>query len=199
VRSRIVLITGRPGSGKSTLGRELSQKLRLPFLARDDVRGGLLFSAGAWSESVERIPSGEEAVSLFLELVELLARGGASCVVEYVVRANRPEELSRLMAAGDCVAIMTHCDRALDRFADRNRCDPLIANKALLAATGYDSVDAHTTNAIERMRQVERDMLLQFPFPLLEVDTTDGYAPILPEVLEFAVGPSVEAGEVRKS
>ena len=194
MRPRIVLITGRPGSGKTTLARELSQKLRLPFIARDDVRGGLLFSAGAWSESVERIPSGEEAVSLFLELVELLARGGASCVVEYVVRRNRTEDLSRLMAAGDCVAIMTQCDQALDRFADRNRHDPLIANKSLLAAAGYDSVDAHTTHALERMRRVEREMLLQFPFPTLRVDTTDGYDPRLSEVLEFVSRPAVGNG-----
>ena len=190
VRPRIVLVTGRPGSGKSTLARELSQRLRLPLLARDDVRGGLFFSAGAWEESVERIPSGEEAVALFIASVELLARGGASCVVEYVLRANRPVDLERLIAAGDCVAIMTHCDKALDRFAERNRRDPLIANKALLSAVGCDSVEAHTTNAIERMRQVERDMLLCFPFPLLHVDTTDGCAPTLPDVLEFVVRPS---------
>ena len=97
------------------------------------------------------------------------------------------------MAAGDCVAIMTHCEQALDRFVARNRRDPLIANKALLAAAGYDSVDAHTTTAIERMQQVERDMLLRFPFPTLQVDTTDGYVPPLDEVVEFAKGRSNRA------
>ena len=193
MRPRIVLVTGRPGSGKSTLARELSQRLRLPFLARDDVRGGLLFSAGAWSESVERIPSSEEAVSLFLESVELLVRGGASCVIEYVVRASRPMELDRLMAAGDCVAIVTHCEQALDRFAERNRRDPLISNGALLAAAGYANVEAHTTQAIERMRQVGRDMLLDFPFPTFHVDTTDGYNPRLADVIEFALSRSAEA------
>ena len=165
----------------------------MPFLARDDVRGGLLFSAGAWSESVERIPSSEEAVSLFLELVEVLVRGGASCIIEYVVRTSRPMELNRLMAAGDCVAIVTHCEQALDRFAERNRRDPLIANGALLAAAGYDNVEVHTTHAIERMRLVERDMLLDFPFPMLQVDTADGYNPRLAEVIEFALSRSVEA------
>jgi hypothetical protein len=185
------LLTGRPGSGKSTLGRELSQRLRLPFLARDDVRGGLLFSAGAWSESVERIPSAEEAVELFLRTVEALTEGGASCVVEYVVRANRPADLERLMVAGDCVAIKLHSERAEARMVERNRNDPLIANQALLVAAGFDSVEAHTTAAIARMQQVERDMRVHFPFPLLHVDTTDGYVPPLDEVVEFAKDRSI--------
>ncbi len=185
------MLTGRPGSGKSTLGRELSQRLRLPFLARDDVRGGLLFSAGAWSESVERIPSAEEAVELFLRTVEALTEGGASCVVEYVVRANRPADLERLMAAGDCVAIKLHSERAEARMVERNRHDPLIANQALLVAAGFDSVEAHTTAAIARMQQVERDMRVHFPFPLLHVDTTDGYVPPLDAVVEFAKDRSI--------
>ena len=40
------MVTGAPGSGKSTLGAELSRALRMPFIARDDVRGGLFFTAG---------------------------------------------------------------------------------------------------------------------------------------------------------
>ena len=49
-RAQLVLITGEPGSGKSTLADELSHSLRMPFFARDDVRGGLFFTVGSWSE-----------------------------------------------------------------------------------------------------------------------------------------------------
>ncbi len=56
-------MTGAPGSGKSTLGSELASHLRLPFLARDDVRGGLLHTNGAWTGRLERIPSGDETVT----------------------------------------------------------------------------------------------------------------------------------------
>jgi hypothetical protein len=40
------LITGAPGTGKTTLGTELSRALQIPFLARD-VRRGLFFTNGA--------------------------------------------------------------------------------------------------------------------------------------------------------
>lgn len=132
-------------------------------------------------------------MELFLRTVEALTGGGASCVIEYVVRANRPADLERLMAADDCVAIKVQNERAEARMVERNRRDPLIANQALLAAASFDSVEAHTAAAIERMQQVERDMRVHFPFPLLHVDTTDGYVPALDAVIEFAKHRSIRA------
>ena len=98
MRPRVVLVTGAPGSGKSTLARELARELRVPYLARDDVRGGLLFSAGAWTDALRAVPSSDEAVDLFLDLIETMLARRLSCVVEYVVRTNRSADLQRLLA-----------------------------------------------------------------------------------------------------
>lgn len=184
-KPRLILITGVPGSGKSTIATELSRALRIPFLARDQVRGGLLFTAGAWTGRLARIPSSDEAVEAFLTSVETMLNLGVSCIVEYVVRAHRPEDFERLLAAGDVVVIKTVFDEALERFASRHRHDRLIANRAILAATGHDSVDAHTAAAVERMRQVGSEMMQTFPAPTLAVDTTDGFDPSLDEIVEF--------------
>ncbi len=97
-RPRAVLITGVPGSGESTVARRLSYLLRIPYLARDDVRGGLLFTEGAWGRALERVPSAEEAVGIFLTTAEQLLRASVSCVLEYVVRGHRPGDLDRIMA-----------------------------------------------------------------------------------------------------
>ena len=57
-RPFVVLLTGEPGSGKTTLGLELSQAMRLPFVSRDQVRGGLFASAGAWTDHPGPVPAG---------------------------------------------------------------------------------------------------------------------------------------------
>lgn len=181
-----MLVTGAPGSGKSTLARQLSVALRVPFVARDDIRGGLLLTAGAWGDSLERTPSADEAIEVFLGQIEQLLSQGVSCVAEYLVRTHRPHDLERILAAGDCVAIITECENAIERFAERNRDDLLISQPAVLDAIGFESVEAHTESAIDRMRQAESEMLQVFPVPVLKVDTTDGYDPPISEIVSFA-------------
>ena len=154
---------GRTRQRESTLAAQLARLLRVPFIARDDIRGGLFFSAGAWGAELVRLPSADESVEVFLETVEGLLARGVSCVVEYVVRSHRPADLDRLLIAGKCVVIMTSCGAASARVAERNLSDRFVANNALLDAVGFGSVEEHTETVVARMQQVEREMQAQFP------------------------------------
>jgi hypothetical protein len=109
-RPTVVLMLGEPGSGKTRLGTELARFLRVPFLARDDVRGGLYLSRGGWGEEPVPGPPGGEAVEAFLSLVEAMADRGVSCVAEYVFRSARPQELQRITDVARCVGIVAKCD-----------------------------------------------------------------------------------------
>jgi AAA domain len=164
-----VVVTGAPGSGKSTLGAELSGALRVPFLARDDVRGGLFFTTGAWQARPGRVPTSEESVEAFLRIVETAASLRVSCIVEYVVRQERPVDLERLSSVADCVVVLTECRDPLERFASRNR--------------------EHTSEAVTRMRSVVDEMRTDFGIPTLRVNTDDGYQPGLDAILDFVVAP----------
>ncbi len=184
-RPRVVLVTGAPGSGKTTLATQLARELRVPFLARDDVRGGLLMTAGGWTDEVRRIPPADEAVDVFLHLAESMLRAGVSCVLEYVVRNGRPADFQRLTALADVVVIETFCDDPMRRVRDRNNADRLIANSAVLEATGFDSVTQHTAAVVERMTSVASEMRTTFEVPMMRVETNDGAEPPLDELVDF--------------
>jgi predicted kinase len=184
------LITGEPGSGKTTLGTDLSRALRVPFIARDDVRGGLYFTAGAWSDRPRDVPTSQQAVETFLRIVETTVSLGVSCVVEYVVRHGRPQDLERIATVAECVVLFTWCRDPFERFATRNNADRLLNRPPVLDALGYATVDQHTSDASDRMLLVSRDMRTDFDLPLLRVNTDDGYDPGLESIIDYVTSTS---------
>jgi predicted kinase len=187
-RPRITLITGAPGSGKTTLGAKVSRALQIPFIARDDVRRGLFFTAGGWTERPGPVPTSEQSVEVFLRLLETTASLGVSAVAEHVFGRDRHDDLERLTTAAECVVIITKCRRALDRFEERHRGDRLINRRPVLEALGYATVEDHTADALARMRSVATQMRTKFDVPSLLVDTEDGYTPGFEEILDFVTG-----------
>jgi predicted kinase len=186
-RARVVVVTGAPGSGKSTLGTELSRVLRMPFITRDDVRGGLFFTAGAWSARPRRVPPSEESVEALLRIVEATASLGVSCIVEYVVRQHRPADIQRLSSVADCVVVLAECRDHIERFASRNRAVRLLNRQPVLDALGYATIIEHTSDAVARMRSVADAMRVDFRLPTLMVNTDDGYEPGLDAIVDFVI------------
>jgi predicted kinase len=184
-RARVVMVTGAPGSGKTTLGTELSRVLRMPFIARDDVRGGLFFTAGAWSAQPRRVPTPDESADAFLRIAEATASLGVSCVVEYVVRQPRVADIQRLSPVADCVVVLVECRDHLERVASRNRADRLLNRQSVLDALGYTTIGEHTSGAVARMRSVAKAMRSDFGLPTLRVNTDDGYEPGLDRIVDF--------------
>jgi predicted kinase len=77
----VILITGHPAAGKTTLARYLAQELRLPLICKDALKETLLDSIGWHSDEDSRRLS-IAAWTLLYEQVEELLRAGVSHVVE---------------------------------------------------------------------------------------------------------------------
>jgi hypothetical protein len=184
-RPWLVIVTGEPGSGKTSLGLRLAAALRLPFHSRDHIRGGLLATAGLWTGELRDPPPREAAVTALVEVVETTARLGVSSVLEFVVTPERTEALRRLEAAANCLVIITVSAAASARADERDRADPLLNRAGVLGALGHRSIEGYM--AAPQRELVRTTMHTDFRLPLLRVVTDDSYDPPLDEIVDWVI------------
>jgi len=100
----VVLITGPPASGKTTLARNLAERLDLPVLAKDRIKETL-------SDELDDTRThvlGNASFQLLMHLVGELARGSGAFVVENAFRTGDGPALQQRLAGADVLHI--HCD-----------------------------------------------------------------------------------------
>jgi predicted kinase len=85
----VVIISGPPASGKTTLAMRLASELGMPFVSRDAYKE-LLFDKLGWSDRAWSRKLGGASWELLYQVLDLLLTASAACVVE----ANFHEALS---------------------------------------------------------------------------------------------------------
>jgi predicted kinase len=88
--ANVIVITGLPGSGKTTLARELATRWRLPLLAKDLIKEPLLDTLGAADASQSRRLSDASFAVLF-ELAREMVAVGSSFLLEGNFRVGEHE------------------------------------------------------------------------------------------------------------
>jgi predicted kinase len=118
----VVVVTGPPAAGKTTVARELAVRLGLPLIAKDTIKEALFDGLGVgdldWSRRL-----GEATYLTMLALAEESVTHGASLVLEG--NFVRGSEFEARLAALSARFVQIHCSAPLDvltqRYQERDR------------------------------------------------------------------------------
>lgn len=115
----LVIVSGAPASGKTTLARRLAADLGLPLLARDDLKEILYDTLGAADRAASRRIGGA-AYALLCRLADQFLSAGVSLIIESNFGHGIAEdELSPLTERTR--AILIHCQAADEMILARYR------------------------------------------------------------------------------
>lgn len=108
----VLIVSGAPATGKTTLGKKLASEFTLPFLNRDGVKESLYDSLGAgdreWS-----LQLGVASSQLLFHFLERLVEAGQGLVVEsnFVDRYDTPR-FEAVLAGHAARVVQIHCTAA---------------------------------------------------------------------------------------
>lgn len=80
-RGVLVVITGAPGTGKTTLGRRIGRELDLPFFCKDGIKERLFDSLG-WSDRDWSRKLGAASIALLFDIAQAELAAGRSLILE---------------------------------------------------------------------------------------------------------------------
>jgi predicted kinase len=162
----VIVVTGLPCTGKSTIARRISSEFRLPYIAKDAFKESLFetlgFSDRAWSKKLSAASYG-----LMFEVLTSLLEVGGSCVFEANFDPKvHGEPLASILGAFQARVAQVHCltepDVLLERFQsrwERGERHPGHVDHATLPELG--ALARRPSSPIE------------LPGPVFELDTTD--------------------------
>ena len=176
----LVVVSGPPGSGKTTLAHALAQAMPCPAVCRDEIKEGMAHAHGGDFQGGRGDPLTQRTLPLFFEVLHLLIGAGVSVVAEaaFQDRLWKPQ-LAPLAELADLRIVRCTVDAAVsfERAARR-----AAASESRLRAHG----DSTLGKGIAEWRQsFESFEHISLSAPSIDVDTTSGYDPKLEEVLDF--------------
>ncbi len=162
-RTRIIIVTGPPASGKTTLAAQLAADLSLPAITKDGIKEALLDAVGSVDrESSERLGRGSWEVLWHLLEVELAAQRSALFEGNFSAE-HSTTRLAELSERYEFAALQVHCFAAADLLYSRYR------DRIAERHPGHADTErlADTREVFDSARY-----LLAIPGNLISIDTT---------------------------
>jgi predicted kinase len=182
----LVVVTGRPASGKTTLAHALAKAVRCPLISRDEIKEGFINTLKSSGQSHNDI--NRHIYTTFFATLEFLLNQRITLVAEaafqhqvWLPKLDPLKEIARIR--------LIHCtidaQLAKSRFVERSAAD-------------VERVQYHDDLTLEAAREsierlIENYEPPQMDVPTLIVDTTDGYQPSFAEIVAFIRNPPPDA------
>lgn len=163
--TQLIIVSGWPASGKSTLAKALVARLRWDLLAKDEIKEALFDTLGQGDREWSRCLS-EAAYGVMFRLAHTRLAAGLSLILEANFEAERHgDRLATLIAGTQCRALELHCHT-----------DPaLLLERAQARATDGTRHPGHRDGALlselERVYRGSEQHALGIAHALIEVAT----------------------------
>lgn len=170
----LIIVTGRPASGKSTLAHTLASRVPCPLISRDAMKEGLVNTVTGISHNIDL---NRHVYHTFFETVEFLLKQSITIVIEaafqhklWIEKINHFQQIATIRL----IICSIDTELAVSRFIERGKSDP---ERVKFHDNWADSV------SIDRLHQ--EYIPPQADVPTLTIDTSDGYQPSIEHMLEF--------------
>jgi len=181
-RPVLVIVCGLPATGKSSLAEHLRDELGWPLFAKDHFKE-LLYDAVNPDEDdeatrAESTEKSQESIAILYAIATEVLNAGVSCIIEANFRPHLArDDFAPLLRIAE--GRQVHCtipgDLVLERYRERSNAGE---RHPVHVSTGAEAA------LEEGIEQGDGDPL-PLDVPLLQVDTSDGWNPDLPQIVAF--------------